>query len=695
MHGAQPRGRPPVVAVPAAAAAAARAAAPVPTSDEDQRLRAPSHVLCGIEEVRVMKWTIVMLLGAITGTVAVAGAGGLEQLPPWSPDASVARSEVPEVYHWDLTALYPSTPAWEEAYRAAQADVERLSGMIAGVGGPAELAATLDLYFDLDERTNRLALYANLVRDTAQTDADAIARHQRALSLVSELMAASPGLRSTILGMDSERLAAAFRTAPELEAYRPFVETLRRRAHAVLGPEAERVLSLAGDNLWAQMDLNELPSHSENAFGALISEMPLPTIRDAEGREVQLSFANYGRYRASADRRVRRDAVHGMLGALRGFENTFAATLGGQAAFDVFLARARGYDTALEAYLEKDDLDPAVYRNLVATVRDHAGALHRYVALRQQVMGLDAVHLYDLYVPMVEGVDREIPYPEGARLIVDALEPMGAGYLEVLRTAIDPHAGWIDVYPHRDKASGAFSASVYGVHPYVKMNYQDRYDDVSTLAHELGHALHSHLAMATQPYVTWRYVPFLAEIASTANEVLLSEYMAEHAATAAERAWILSELAETIRTTIYRQALFAEFELRVHELVERGEPVTAERLNGIYGELLRAYYGPDYSIDEDDPVEWAYIPHFYYKYYVYSYATGLASGIAIAERVRTEGEPAQRAFLEMLAGGSSGSPLEMLRRAGVDLREPAAIASALELFDRTVAELEELLAPPE
>ncbi len=639
-----------------------------------------------------MKGTVVMLLVAIAGTGIVVRAGGLEQLPPWSPDASVARSEVPEVYRWDLAALYPSAVAWEEAFRRAAEDLGRFEEMVAQAGSPARLAATLELYFDLDERTNRLALYANLVRDTAQTDAEAIARHQRALSLVAELMAASPGLRSTILGMDAERLAAAYRTAPELATYRPFVEALRRRAHAVLGSEAERVLSLAGDNLWAQMDLNELPSHSESAFAALISEMPLPTILDAGGNEVRLTFANFPRYRASADRRVRRDAVHGMLGALRAFENTFAATLAGQAAFDVFLARSRGYDTALEAYLEKDDIDAAVYRNLVATVREHAGALHRYVALRQRVMGLDAVHLYDLYVPMVQGVDRDIPYAEGARLIVDALEPMGAGYLEVLRTAVDPHSGWIDVYPHRDKGSGAFSASVYGVHPYVKMNYQDRFDDVSTLAHELGHALHSHLAMTTQPYVTWRYVPFLAEIASTANEVLLSEYMAEHAATDAERAWILSELAETIRTTIYRQTLFAEFELRLHELVEQGEPVTAERLNGIYSELLGAYYGPDYAVGEDDPVEWAYIPHFYYKYYVYSYATGLASGIAIAERVRTGGEPAQGAFLEMLAGGSSGSPLEMLRQAGVDLTEPAAIASALELFERTVGELEELLS---
>lgn len=634
--------------------------------------------------------TLVVL---VIGTAITAGAfaGGLEDLPPWQPDASVARAAVPAVYTWDLSPLFDGVEAWQAAFDAARRDVGRFAGLTSELSRPAKLAAALELYFDLDWRTNRLALFANLRRDTAQTDADAIARHQRALAMVNDLMSAAPPLRAAILALDDAALAEAMRAAPSLVGFRPYIDALRRRSGAMLSPEGERVLALAGDNLWAQMDLNELPSHSENAFGALISEMPLPTIADENGAEVQLTFSNYGRYRASSDRGVRRAAVQAMFTTLREFENTFAATLGGQAAFDVFLARSRGYDTALEAYLDKDDIAPAVYRNLVATVRDHTDALHRYVELRRRVMGVDSVHLYDLYVPLAQGVDRDIPYAEGARMILDALEPMGMAYGDVLRTAIDPHNGWIDVYPHADKGSGAFSASVYGVHPYVKMNYMDRFDDVSTLAHELGHALHSHLAMTNQPYVTWRYVPFLAEIASTANEALLSRYMAEHAASDAERAWILSELAESIRTTIYRQTLFAEFELRLHELVEAGEPVTAETLDGIYAGLIRHYYGTGYTLDDNDPVEWAYIPHFYYKYYVYSYATGLTSGLAIADRVRTLGEPAQKAYLGMLAGGSSAPPLELLRGAGVDLTEPAPIIAALQLFDETVAELERLL----
>ena len=624
-------------------------------------------------------------------TVPGAASAGIDDLPPWTPDASAPRAEVPSVYRWDLTDLYPSVEAWQEAFNLADRDLDRLAGLAQGVDDIHALVEALGLYFDLDRRTNRLSLYANLVRETAQTDAEAIARHQRSLSLVNHLMAIGPALRSAVLALDEEELETAYEEVPGLRTFEPFVRSLRRRAHAVLGAEGERVLALAGDNLWAQIDLNELPSHSENAFSALLSELTLPTIVDSSGTEVRLTLSNYGRYRSSADRRVRREAVHGLLGSLREFENTFAATLAGQAAFDVFLARARGYGSAVDAYLDKDDLDPAVYRNLISTVRDHAGALHRYVELRRKVMGLDGVHLYDLYTPLAEGVERDIPYGEGARLIVDALAPLGSDYIDVLRTAIDPANGWIDVYPHRDKASGAFSASVYGVHPYVKMNYLDRYDDLSTLAHELGHALHSHLSMSTQPNVTWRYVPFLAEIASTANEVLLSRHMADTATSDAERAWILSELAETIRTTIYRQTLFAEFELRAHEMVEAGEPLTADALNELYGELIRDYYGPGFTVDPDDPVEWAYIPHFYYKYYVYTYATGLASGIAIAERVRTLGEPAQVAFLDMLSGGSSKPPLEMLADAGVDLTEPAPIAAALDLFARTVDELETLL----
>lgn len=622
----------------------------------------------------------------------LASTGNLAGLPDYTPDANAERSTIPEDYLWDLAVLFPDDEAWGATLEATSEKLDALTASHDTLETAEGLAAYMAVYFDIEVTANRLSLYASLQKDGDTTNSEYSSRHQRALKLTGQVMDEGSVLRQAVLDLDSEELARAYTDVPALEEFKPWIDSLRRRADRILDPEAERVLGLAGDNLWAAIDLNELPSPLETAFGSLVAEMPLPTITDPEGEPVQLTFANYGRLRASDDRRVRRDTVAGMFASLRSFENTFAATLGGQARFNVFLARSRNYETALEAYLDKDDLDPEVYLNLINTVRANAPALHRYVELRKKVMGLEQIHLYDLYVPMVEGAARDMSYAEGAGAIVEALKPLGLDYSERLLGIIDPRNGAIDVYPAKTKDSGAFSASVYGTRPFIKMNFQDSYDDVSTLAHELGHALHSSLSMTTQSYLTSRYVPFLAEIASTANEVLLSKYMVAHAGTDAERAWYLSELVETIRTTIYRQTLFAEFELRLHELAEAGVPITADKLNAIYGGLIKDYYGPGYTMDADDPVEWAYIPHFYYKYYVFTYATGLASGAAIAERV-SDGDPAARdAYLEMLAGGNSKPPLELLKGAGVDLTKPDAIAAALELFDRTLTELEAILA---
>jgi oligoendopeptidase F len=642
-------------------------------------------------EVKTMRQRglVVLFVSLLLATSATAGPLG--GLPPVTPDGNADRGSIPDGYKWKLADLYPDEEAWEQALAGASARLQGLARYHERLDDPKVLAPYLDGYFRLEVDVNRLKLYANLQAVTETTNQEFIARHQSAINLTNQIMEEGSTMRQAILAMSEDELAAAFAAVPELEKYRPAIDSLRRRADRVLGAEAERVLSLAGDNLWAALDLNELPSSLEQAFIALQSELPLPTITDQSGNEIQLTLANYGRYRGSADRRVRRDAVAALFGTLEGLENTLAATLGGQAQLSVFLARSRGYDTALEAYLDRDDLDPAVYHTLIDTVRAHAPALHRYVELRKRVMGVDDLHLYDLYVPMVKGVSREIPYAEGAEMMLESMEPLGGEYRKTVEWLLDATTGCVDVYPSSDKESGAFSASVYGVHPFIKMNYLDRFTDVSTLTHEFGHAVHTHLANTNQPYLTSRYVPFLAEVASTCNEALLIKHAVANAASDEKRAWLLSEQVERIRQVIYRQALFAEFELRLHELAEAGEPITADRLNGIYGGLIRDYYGPGYTIDPHDAIEWAYIPHLYYKYYVFVYATGMSSGIAIAERV-AGGEPgAREAFLAMLSGGNSKPPLELLKGAGVDLTKPDAIASALELFDRTVAQLEELL----
>lgn len=612
--------------------------------------------------------------------------------PPWKPDANAARSAIPAEHTWSLSALFTDDAAFEAALAQQGKDMERLRAYAGKLADPATLAECLALYFDLRVSTNRLTLYAALRYDTAQRSDAAKALSDRAQTALHELMAGAGFIRQELLALPDGKVEEALASTPALAPFRGFVDEVRRRRGHVLGPEGEKLLSLAGDNLWAEIDLNEIPSDHEKTFGAMLSSVPLPVIQDEEGKDVQLTLSNYSRYRSSKDRKVRAAAVEALFSSLNAYRDVFAATFAGQARFSVFLARARGYDTVLDAYLDKDGIDPAVYRNLIAAVRANLAPLHRYVKIRKLALGLDTVRLCDLYPPLVPAVELHYTWDEGREAVLEALAPLGDEALSVLRTAVDPKSRWIDVYPHKDKDSGAFAASMYGVHPFVKMNWLDDLDSVSTLAHELGHLLHSHLAMSHQPVATWSYVPFVAEIASTINEKMLSDWLLDHAKDDTERLYLLSELAEMVRGTIYRQTLFAEFELLVHEAAEAGTPITAELLADTYARLVKEYYGPDFELGPNDGMEWAYIGHFYYKYYMFTYATGLSSGIALAERIRTMGAPARDAFLGMLAGGSSKPPLDLLRDAGVDLTKPEAVEAATRLLDETLGKMEVLLA---
>ncbi len=630
----------------------------------------------------------------LAATASASGAFGAEPdaaLPAFTPDANVERAAIPEIYRWDLTPLFASDAAWEAARVKLLAEIPSLSAYDGSLGDPAALKACLDLYFRLHSEANFVTLYANLRQNTALADEAANAMVQRSLAAMDGLMSAAAFIRREVLTLPAERLDVAFAAEPGLADYRPYLDNLRRRSNRLLSPDAERVLALLGDNLWAEIDLNEIPSSLEDVFGALLTDIPWPEITDERGEKVQLTLSNYSRYRASSDRAVRRGAVEALFGTLRRYQHALAATLSGQFQLEVDYARARGYDTALEAYLDKDDIDPAVYDNLVSTINANLPLLHRYVELRKKALGLDDLHLHDLYIPIAEGISTEVPFADARATILAALAPLGPAYGTVLAEGLDPANGWMDLYPHRYKRSGAFSASVHGPHPYIFMNYQDSLDDMSTLAHEFGHALHSDLAMKAQGYASFRYAPFLAEVASTCNESLLSDYLVSNATDPAEKASLLVERLESIRTTIYRQTMFAEFEQKVHGFVEDGTPVTAELLETTYRGLVARYYGPGYTLDADDGLEWAYIPHFYWKYYVYSYATGLSSGIAIADRVKTLGEPAAQAFLGMLAAGASAPPLELLAGAGVDLTRPDALDAAMKTFEATLEEVEKLL----
>ena len=613
-----------------------------------------------------------------------------EELPKWEPDPSAERDAIPDVYKWDLTRLFADVEAWERSREKLAGRIGELAAYEGKLGDARALGECLDKYFELHNSINRLTLYASLLRDGDQDEAKYAAMSARGLAVMDELMKKAAFIRSEVLALPDEALAAAYNVEAGPHQYRGYIDNLRRRKARVLSADAERVLGQMGDNLWAEIDLNEIYSHSELSFQAMCNDIPFPKVNGGNGKEVQLGFSSYAGLRRSPDRAVRKEAVETFLATLRQFEDVFASTFAGQAAFTVNLARARNYDTALEAYLDKDALDPAVYRTLIDTVHANVEPLHRYMALRKKMMGVDELRLYDLYVPIVKSVEADVSYAEARETVIAALAPMGEEYCALLSEGLDLDHGWIDLYPAATKESGAYCASVYDVTPFVKMNFQNSLDDMSTLAHEFGHALHGLLSARNQSYSEFRTPPFLAEIASTANEVLVQDYLLAGATDDRMRAMLLNDRLDSIKGTIYRQTQFAEFELMIHTFVEEGTPITAELMEKTYSDLVRRYYGPAYTLGPDDGLEWAYIPHFYYKYYVFSYATGLSCGIALAQKVQ-EGPEQRDAYLAFLSGGGSEPPLDLLRKAGVDLTRPDAIEAALRTFDETLAELEELL----
>ena len=617
--------------------------------------------------------------------VAQPGPSGL-------PDGNAVRSSIPDEFKWKLDALFADDAAFEQGLKDAGQLRSGLAAFEGKLGQPKRLRECLEPYFRARLATNKVTLYANQRLDSDVRNAKLLDMNDRALAAMNDLMASAAFVRREVLAMKDGAYANAMKAEAGLAQYRPYLDELRRRRTRVLGQQAERVLSLAGDNLWAEIDLNELPSDFEKSFDASLADLALPKVHDEQGQEVQLTLSNYGKLRGSADRAVRKEAVDAFFAALASQRHVFASQLAGQVRFNLFLARSRGYTTARQAYLDKDGIDPAVYDNLLRAVGDNVAPLHRYVRLRKKLMGLPELRSFDLYTPMVRSVPMRFTYDDARRLLPVALAPLGEDYLGVLRTGLDPRNGWVDLLPHKDKRSGAFSASVFGVHPFVKMNYFEGLDDLSTLAHEFGHALHSHLSMTSQPYVTANYVPFIAEIASTFNEKMLSDYLVDHARSDEERLYLLNQMVDRIRTTIYRQALFAEFEHDLHGMAEAGKALTADSMSARYLELVRKYYGPELAIGPDDGFEWAYVPHFYYKFYVYSYATGLSSGIALAQKVKEGGAPARDAYLGMLKGGSSKPPLDLLRGAGVDLTRPDAIVSALGLMGSMLDEMEKTIA---
>jgi oligoendopeptidase F len=592
-----------------------------------------------------------------------------------------ARTDVPVDDTWDLTAIYPTVEEWERAIDSVRADLPKLTAFQGTLAqGPQQLLDAVQVEESIGERLSRVYSYAGLKKDEDNTNTAAVAAYDRVVALSVEAGQAASFLEPEVLALPDGTVERYLAEEPRLERWRHALEDLLRQREHVLSAEQERLLASAGE---VTMAANQIFTMLNNA------DMTHGTVLDETGQEATLTKGNYLRFMESRDREVRKAAFIGMHQPYIEHRNTLAATYSSSVKTDIFLARARNYASALEASLKPNNIPVAVYDNLVSVVNRRLPLMHRYLALRKRMLGLEQLETWDLYVPIVPEVDVAYNYEDGVDTVLRALAPLGDDYRHVLRSAFDSR--WVDVYENKGKTSGAYSWGVYGVHPFILMNWAGRLDDVFTLGHEVGHAMHSHYTSTTQPFTYGRYTLFVAEVASTVNEMLMTEAMRKETTDRALGMYLINHALEDFRGTLYRQTMFAEFERWAHETVEAGGALTPDALSAHYGELCRRYYGPDLHVGEHTEAEWARIPHFYRAYYVYQYATGMSAAAALAKTIIEEGEPARQRYLKFLSSGSSKYSLDLLRDAGVDMTTPDPVEKALDLFESLLGELERLM----
>ncbi len=592
------------------------------------------------------------------------------------------RTEVPVDMTWDLSSIYNSNDLWE-------ADFIKVSGMLPAIksyqGKLATSAATLlealTLVDNAAEMVGRLYVYANMRSHEDLNDSTYQALADRVTTLSAELSSAASFTTPEILSISAKQLDEWVDKTVGLKVYRHQFDELNRRRPHVRTAEVEALLA----------DASEVMESSDRVYSLLTNaDFKLPKVPDTLGNEIQLSQGNYvARFLESHDRDERKRAFEAMLGTYNDYKNTFSATYSARVKADMFYARARNYENCLHQALESINVPVNVYTTLVQTVEKNLPALHRYLRLRKKVLGLSELHMYDLYVPMVKEVDYKIAFELAREKVVEALAPLGSDYVNSLKQGM--LSRWIDVVETHGKRSGAYSWGAFGTNPFVLLNYQESMDSMFTLAHEMGHSMHSFFTRKSQPFQYADYTLFVAEVASTCNEALLTDYLLKNTDDKALRMYIINHALEGFRTTLYRQTLFAEFEMKAHEAAEAGQALTPEFLCSIFKQLNEKYYGAEVVIDEAIEIEWARIPHFYSSFYVYQYATGISAATALAKQIVNEGQPAVKRYLGFLSSGSSDYSIELLRKAGVDLSSPQPIQEALDTFSKYVDEFDSLV----
>ncbi len=589
------------------------------------------------------------------------------------------RSEIALEDKWATEDMYATDEAWE-AELATLADDQAKAVAFAGKLGAD--GKTLCAYLTEMERINaKIELLANYCMRKSDEDT----RDTKYQGMVGKFMSVVVGLGAAcafetpeIMAISDETLDSFYAAEPGLERYRRYLTDQRRRKEHILSPAEEKLLAAAG----------EMSNAPDTIYGAFAdADITFPDAVDAKGEHHPLSQGTFVACEESPDRVLRKSAYENLYHAFGAYKNTAAAILNAENKQRKFFADARKYPSAFEAALDRTNVPTSVYLNLIEAVHQNMDKMHRYVRLRKKLLGVDELHFYDVYTPLLADVDKKIPFADAKQTVYDALAPLGENYRAILKEGFDNR--WIDVYQNQGKRSGAYSAGA-SVHPYVLLNYTGTLDSQFTLAHEMGHALHSYYSNTTQNPIDADYVIFVAEVASTCNEALLMEYLLGKTTDKKERAYLINHFLDQFKGTLYRQTMFAEFELNIGRMVAEGQTLTADVLCAEYKRLNEMYYGPDMVVDDEIAMEWARIPHFYYNYYVFQYATGYSAAIALSRKILTEGESAVKDYIGFLSGGCSKSPIDLLKGAGVDMTSPEPVSQALQLFDELLDEMEEL-----
>ena len=590
------------------------------------------------------------------------------------------RSEVPEEFTWDLRDLYPNDEAWKAEYESLCKLPERIESFRGRLGESAEtLLEFCRLEDELMLRLMPLHTYAACSSDADTADGFYQDMRGKAESCYVAIETAAAFATPEIMAIDEDRLNLFYVAQPELETYRRSIYQIRRRAAHILSDREEGLLAAAGEMAMG-------PDRIGGAFRD--ADQRFAPVKDGEGNEHQLTDGTLVPLLENADRALRRNAFETYYAQMGAYRNTLAATLDAEFRQRLFFSRARKYPDTLSAALDENEVPTEVYTNLIEAVHANLDKMYRYVALRKKRLGVDELHMYDVYTPIVTGASRKIGYEEAKATVLEALSVLGEDYTDLLKTGFDNR--WIDVYENEGKRGGAYSTGGVRPHPYVMLNHKDTLDSMFTLAHEMGHALHSWHSCYNQPVNTSDYVIFVAEVASTCNEVLLMRHLLRKTTDPTERALLINHFLDSFKGTVYRQTMFAEFELMLGRMAEEGETLTADALSEKYLELNKLYFGPDMVSDDQIALEWTRIPHFFYNYYVFQYATGFSAAVAIANRILSEGAGAVADYKKFLSGGSSTDPISLLKIAGVDMSSPEPVNSALALFGELVDEMEKL-----